>query len=96
MHVLRYELFSSFFVIYWCVVDYLSGCDLVKMAKNCTIVIQFIEDVIHPAKCRMFVGMVASIFSYVAYPDQKITSFYSPLLSILLLLIITFMICLFL
>jgi hypothetical protein len=47
-----------------------SGRDLVNMAKKRTNVIPIIEDVRHPARYQMLVGMVDVIFSDVAQPYQ--------------------------
>lgn len=47
-----------------------SGRDLIEMAKKRTNIIPIIEDARHPAKYRMLVGMVDTIFSDVAQPDQ--------------------------
>lgn len=47
-----------------------SGRDLVNMAKKRTNVIPIIEDVRHPARYQMLVGMVDVIFSDVAQPNQ--------------------------
>jgi rRNA 2'-O-methyltransferase fibrillarin len=47
-----------------------SGRDLINVAKKRTNVIPIIEDARHPHKYRMLVGMVDTIFSDVAQPDQ--------------------------
>lgn len=47
-----------------------SGRDLVEMAKKRPNVVPIVEDARHPLKYRMLVGMVDTIFSDVAQPDQ--------------------------
>lgn len=47
-----------------------SGRDLLGVAKKRTNIIPIIEDARHPHKYRMLVGMVDTIFSDVAQPDQ--------------------------
>ncbi|EFN86900.1 rRNA 2'-O-methyltransferase fibrillarin, partial [Harpegnathos saltator] len=47
-----------------------SGRDLINVAKKRTNIIPIVEDARHPQKYRMLVGMVDTIFSDVAQPDQ--------------------------
>ncbi|CEO96617.1 unnamed protein product (mitochondrion) [Plasmodiophora brassicae] len=47
-----------------------SGRDLINVAKKRTNIIPIIEDARHPHKYRMLIGMVDTIFSDVAQPDQ--------------------------
>jgi len=47
-----------------------SGRDLMNVAKKRPNIIPIIEDARHPLKYRMLVGMVDTIFSDVAQPDQ--------------------------
>lgn len=47
-----------------------SGRDLVNMAKRRTNIIPIIEDARHPARYRMLLAMVDTIFADVAQPDQ--------------------------
>jgi len=47
-----------------------SGRDLVEMSKKRPNVVPIVEDARHPLKYRMLVGMVDTIFSDVAQPDQ--------------------------
>lgn len=47
-----------------------SGRDLVNLAKKRTNIVPIVEDARHPQKYRMLIGMVDTIFSDVAQPDQ--------------------------
>eukprot|EP00301_Raphidiophrys_heterophryoidea_P002311 c11077_g1_i2.p1 GENE.c11077_g1_i2~~c11077_g1_i2.p1 ORF type:complete len:335 (-),score=54.11 c11077_g1_i2:2212-3150(-) len=47
-----------------------SGRDLVEMSKKRPNIVPIVEDARHPLKYRMLVGMVDTIFSDVAQPDQ--------------------------
>jgi rRNA 2'-O-methyltransferase fibrillarin len=57
-------------VVYAVEFSHRPGRDLINMAKSRTNVIPIIEDARHPLKYRMLVGMVDTIFSDVAQPDQ--------------------------
>uniref|UniRef100_A0A158Q6A1 rRNA 2'-O-methyltransferase fibrillarin n=1 Tax=Dracunculus medinensis TaxID=318479 RepID=A0A158Q6A1_DRAME len=50
--------------------SYRSGRDLINVAKKRPNIVPIIEDARHPQKYRMIVGMVDTIFSDVAQPDQ--------------------------
>ena len=63
-------------IVYAVEFSHRSGRDLINMAKKRTNVIPIIEDARHPAKYRMLVGSVDTIFADVAQPDQaRIVSF---------------------
>lgn len=47
-----------------------TGRDLMDVAKRRNNIISIVEDARHPYKYRMVVGMVDTIFSDVAQPDQ--------------------------
>lgn len=47
-----------------------TGRDLIDVAKRRSNIIPIVEDARHPHKYRMLVGMVDTIFSDVAQPDQ--------------------------
>ncbi|XP_029664050.1 rRNA 2'-O-methyltransferase fibrillarin [Formica exsecta] len=47
-----------------------TGRDLIEVAKKRSNIIPIVEDARHPHKYRMLVGMVDTIFSDVAQPDQ--------------------------
>lgn len=47
-----------------------TGRDLIEVAKKRSNIIPIVEDARHPQKYRMLVGMVDTIFSDVAQPDQ--------------------------
>lgn len=57
-------------IVYAVEFSHRSGRDLINMAKKRTNVIPIIEDARHPAKYRMLVGSVDTIFADVAQPDQ--------------------------
>mmetsp|Transcript_43277 Transcript_43277/g.169384 ORF Transcript_43277/g.169384 Transcript_43277/m.169384 type:complete len:217 (-) Transcript_43277:2623-3273(-) len=57
-------------VVYAVEFSHRSGRDLVNVAKKRTNIVPIIEDARHPAKYRMLVGMVDTIFADVAQPDQ--------------------------
>jgi len=47
-----------------------TGRELIDVAKRRSNIIPIVEDARHPYKYRMLVGMVDTIFSDVAQPDQ--------------------------
>lgn len=47
-----------------------TGRDLIEVAKKRSNIIPIVEDARYPQKYRMLVGMVDTIFSDVAQPDQ--------------------------
>lgn len=57
-------------VVYAVEFSHRSGRDLINLAKKRTNIIPIVEDARHPHKYRMLVGMVDTIFSDVAQPDQ--------------------------
>jgi rRNA 2'-O-methyltransferase fibrillarin len=57
-------------VVYAVEFSHRSGRDLVEMSKKRPNIVPIVEDARHPAKYRMLVGMVDTIFSDVAQPDQ--------------------------
>ena len=59
-------------IVYAVEFSHRSGRDLINMAKKRTNVIPIIEDARHPAKYRMLVGSVDTIFADVAQPDQLV------------------------
>mgnify|MGYP002758853601 FL=1 len=60
-------------IVYAVEFSHRSGRDLINMAKKRTNVIPIIEDARHPAKYRMLVGSVDTIFADVAQPDQALS-----------------------
>jgi len=58
-------------VVYAVEFSHRSGRDLVNVAKRRTNIIPIVEDARYPLKYRMLVGMVDTIFSDVAQPDQS-------------------------
>ena len=58
-------------VVYAVEFSHRSGRDLVNMAKRRTNVVPIVEDARYPARYRMLVPMVDTIFADVAQPDQS-------------------------
>jgi len=57
-------------VVYAVEFSHRSGRDLINVAKRRTNIIPIVEDARYPLRYRMLVGMVDTIFSDVAQPDQ--------------------------
>lgn len=58
-------------IVYAVEFSHRSGRDLISVAKKRRNVVPIIEDARHPLRYRMLVGMVDTIFSDVAQPDQS-------------------------
>lgn len=57
-------------IVYAVEFSHRSGRDLLNVAKKRPNIVPIVDDARHPHKYRMLVGMVDTIFSDVAQPDQ--------------------------